>query len=42
MGIIKEWLRTQRLRNQLMEVFGKAGLYTEHQTRGDKVSKKVK
>ncbi|MES5869132.1 FtsK/SpoIIIE domain-containing protein [Bacillus cereus group sp. RP32] len=37
MGIIKEWLRTQRLRNQLMEVFGKAGLYTEHQTRGGKV-----
>ncbi|MEX0135171.1 DNA translocase FtsK [Bacillus nitratireducens] len=37
MGIIKEWLCTQRLRNQLMEVFGKAGLYTEHQTRGGKV-----
>lgn len=37
MGIIKEWVRTQRLRNQLMEVFGKAGLYTEHQTRGGKV-----
>ncbi|MGE1044282.1 FtsK/SpoIIIE domain-containing protein, partial [Bacillus wiedmannii] len=37
MGIIKEWLRMQRLRNQLMEVFGKAGLYTEHQTRGGKV-----
>ncbi|ALZ64673.1 DNA translocase FtsK (plasmid) [Bacillus cereus] len=37
MRIIKEWLHTQRLRNQLIEVFGKAGLYTEHQTRGGKV-----
>jgi hypothetical protein len=36
MRIIKEWLHTQRLRNQLIEVFGKASLYTEHQTRGEK------
>ncbi len=27
----------KRLRNQLIEIFGKAGLYTEHQTRGGKV-----
>ncbi|KWU59015.1 cell division protein FtsK [Bacillus mycoides] len=37
MKLIKKWLHTQRLRNQLIEVFGKAGLYTEHQTRGGKV-----
>lgn len=37
MKLIKKWLLTQRLRNQLIEVFGKAGLYTEHQTRGGKV-----
>ncbi|AIW88240.1 ftsK/SpoIIIE family protein [Bacillus mycoides] len=37
MRIIKDWLHTQSLRNQLIEVFGKAGLYTEHQTRGGKV-----
>ncbi|PFM59848.1 cell division protein FtsK [Bacillus cereus] len=37
MRIIKEWLNKQKLRNQLIEVFGKAGLYTEHQTRGGKV-----
>ncbi|MCW9134061.1 FtsK/SpoIIIE domain-containing protein [Bacillus paramycoides] len=38
MRIIKEWLNKQKLRNQLIEVFGKAGLYTEHQTRGGKVA----
>ncbi|TCJ77660.1 UNVERIFIED_ORG: S-DNA-T family DNA segregation ATPase FtsK/SpoIIIE [Bacillus cereus] len=37
MRIIKEWLHTQKLRNQLKEVFAKAGLFTEHQTRGGKV-----
>lgn len=37
MGIIKEWLHKQRLKNQLMEVFGKAGLYVGHQTRGGKI-----
>ncbi|EJV42378.1 hypothetical protein IEK_05707 [Bacillus toyonensis] len=37
MKLIKKWLLTQRLRNQLIEVFGKASLYTEHQTRGGKV-----
>lgn len=37
MGIIKEWLHKQSLRNQLIEVFGKAGLYVDHQTRGGKV-----
>ncbi|PFS62820.1 cell division protein FtsK [Bacillus cereus] len=37
MRIIKEWLHTQKLRNRLKEVFAKAGLYTEHQTRGGKV-----
>ncbi|MBF7149463.1 FtsK/SpoIIIE domain-containing protein [Bacillus toyonensis] len=37
MKLIKKWFLTQRLRNQLIEVFGKAGLYTEHQTRGGKV-----
>ncbi|MCU4969238.1 FtsK/SpoIIIE domain-containing protein [Bacillus toyonensis] len=37
MGIIKEWLHKQNLKNQLIEVFGKAGLYVDHQTRGGKV-----
>ncbi|HFR4146060.1 TPA: FtsK/SpoIIIE domain-containing protein [Bacillus cereus] len=37
MGIIKEWLHKQGLKNQLIEVFGKAGLYVDHQTRGGKV-----
>ncbi|HDR6315586.1 FtsK/SpoIIIE domain-containing protein [Bacillus mobilis] len=37
MRIIKEWLHIQKLRNRLKEVFAKAGLYTEHQTRGGKV-----
>lgn len=37
MGIIKEWLHKQSLKNQLIEVFGKAGLYVDHQTRGGKV-----
>lgn len=37
MGIIKEWLHKQSLKNQLIEVFGKAGLYIDHQTRGGKV-----
>lgn len=37
MGIIKEWLHKQNLKHQLIEVFGKAGLYVDHQTRGGKV-----
>ncbi|PGO42996.1 cell division protein FtsK [Bacillus thuringiensis] len=37
MEFIKEWLHKQGLRNQLMEVFGKAGLFVDHQTRGGKV-----
>lgn len=37
MGIIKEWFHKQSLKNQLIEVFGKAGLYVDHQTRGGKV-----
>ncbi|PGU60330.1 FtsK/SpoIIIE domain-containing protein [Bacillus cereus] len=37
MGIIKEWIHKQNLKNQLIEVFGKAGLYVDHQTRGGKV-----
>ncbi len=38
MGIVQEWLHKQNLKNQLIEVFGKAGLYVDHQTRGGKVS----
>ncbi|MGX5633794.1 FtsK/SpoIIIE domain-containing protein [Bacillus thuringiensis] len=34
MEIIKEWLHRKALKHQLIEVFDKAGLYTEHQTRG--------
>ncbi|WP_416808856.1 FtsK/SpoIIIE domain-containing protein [Bacillus thuringiensis] len=37
MGLIKDWLHNQNLKNQLIEVFGKAGLYVDHQTRGGKV-----
>lgn len=37
MGVIKEWLHKQNLKNQLIEVFGKAGLFVDHQTRGGKV-----
>ncbi|HHY2677490.1 TPA: FtsK/SpoIIIE domain-containing protein [Bacillus toyonensis] len=37
MGLIKEWLHKQSLKNQLIEVFGKAGLYVDHRTRGGKV-----
>lgn len=37
MGIVKDWLHKQSLKNRLMEVFGKAGLYVDHQTRGGKV-----
>lgn len=37
MGFVKEWLYKQSLKNQLIEVFGKAGLYVDHQTRGGKV-----
>ncbi|ARJ20129.1 cell division protein FtsK [Bacillus mycoides] len=37
MGIIKEWLHKRSLKHQIIEVFQKAGLYTEHQTRGGKV-----
>ncbi|PGU80049.1 cell division protein FtsK [Bacillus cereus] len=37
MGIIKEWIHKQNLKNQLIEVFGKAGLFVDHQTRGGKV-----
>jgi len=37
MGLFKEWLHKQNLKNQLIEVFGKAGLFVDHQTRGGKV-----
>ncbi|KXY76036.1 cell division protein FtsK [Bacillus cereus] len=37
MGFVKEWLHKQNLKNQLIEVFGKAGLFVDHQTRGGKV-----
>ncbi|MGH0601518.1 FtsK/SpoIIIE domain-containing protein [Bacillus mycoides] len=37
MGFVKDWLHKQNLKNQLIEVFGKAGLYVDHQTRGGKV-----
>lgn len=37
MGLFKEWFHKQSLKNQLIEVFGKAGLYVDHQTRGGKV-----
>ena len=37
MGIIKEWIHKQSLKNRLIEVFGKAGLCVDHQTRGGKV-----
>ncbi|HEF5705445.1 TPA: cell division protein FtsK, partial [Bacillus paranthracis] len=37
MGIVKDWLHKQNLKNQLIEVFGKAGLFVDHQTRGGKV-----
>ncbi|PEJ77837.1 FtsK/SpoIIIE domain-containing protein [Bacillus wiedmannii] len=37
MGIIKEWLHKRSLKHQIIEVFQKAGLYTEHQTRGGKI-----
>ncbi|WP_350370983.1 FtsK/SpoIIIE domain-containing protein (plasmid) [Bacillus cereus] len=37
MGILKDWLHKQSLKNRLIEVFVKAGLYVDHQTRGGKV-----
>ncbi|MGG0261469.1 FtsK/SpoIIIE domain-containing protein [Bacillus mycoides] len=37
MGIIKEWLHKRSLKHQIIEVFQKTGLYTEHQTRGGKI-----
>ncbi|PEF02083.1 cell division protein FtsK [Bacillus thuringiensis] len=37
MGFVKDWFHKQNLKNQLIEVFGKAGLYVDHQTRGGKV-----
>lgn len=37
MEFIKEWLHKQNLKNQLIEVFGKASLYVDRQTRGGKV-----
>ncbi|PEW46576.1 cell division protein FtsK [Bacillus thuringiensis] len=37
MGIVKDWFHKQSLKNQLIEVFGKSGLYVDHQTRGGKV-----
>ncbi|WP_422118228.1 FtsK/SpoIIIE domain-containing protein (plasmid) [Bacillus thuringiensis] len=37
MGIVKDWFHKQSLKNQLIEVFGKVGLYVDHQTRGGKV-----
>ncbi|PGK10529.1 cell division protein FtsK [Bacillus cereus] len=37
MGIVKDWLYKRNLKNQLIEVFEKAGLFVDHQTRGGKV-----
>ncbi|PFW97689.1 FtsK/SpoIIIE domain-containing protein [Bacillus pseudomycoides] len=37
MRVVKDWLHKQSLKNQLIEVFGKAALYVDHQTRGGKV-----
>ncbi|MEH6848551.1 FtsK/SpoIIIE domain-containing protein [Bacillus pseudomycoides] len=37
MRIVKDWINKQSLKNQLIEVFGKAGLYIDHQTRGGKI-----
>lgn len=37
MGLFKEWFHKRNLKNQLIEVFGKAGLFVDHQTRGGKV-----
>ncbi|MED3036019.1 cell division protein FtsK [Bacillus thuringiensis] len=37
MGLFKEWLHKQNLKNQLIEVFRKTGLFVDHQTRGGKV-----
>ncbi|MDM5152499.1 FtsK/SpoIIIE domain-containing protein [Bacillus sp. DX1.1] len=37
MDIVKEWLQKRSLKHQLAEVFRKAGLYFEHETRGGKV-----
>ncbi|MED3466572.1 FtsK/SpoIIIE domain-containing protein [Bacillus thuringiensis] len=37
MGIIKEWLHKRSLKHQIIEVFQRAGLYTEHQTRGGEI-----
>lgn len=34
---LKEWMYKRSLKQQLMEVFRKAGLYREHQTRGGKI-----
>ncbi|MCQ6306048.1 FtsK/SpoIIIE domain-containing protein [Bacillus cereus] len=38
MGVLQEWLHKRSLKQQLLGVFQKAGLYMEHQTRGGKVS----
>lgn len=35
MGIIKDWIYKRSLKNRLIEVFDKSGLYIEHQTRGE-------
>lgn len=37
MEILKKWFHKQSLKNQLKEVFGKAGLFVDQQTRGGKV-----
>jgi len=37
MGKLKGWMYKRSLKQQLIEVFRKAGLYREHQTRGGKV-----
>lgn len=37
MGIIKDWIFKRSLKNRLIEVFDKSGLYIEHQTRGGKI-----
>ncbi|PFM62545.1 cell division protein FtsK [Bacillus cereus] len=37
MEIIKEWLHKRNLKHRLIDVFHKADLYREHQTRGGKI-----
>ncbi|CAM4399496.1 cell division protein FtsK [Bacillus manliponensis] len=37
MKLVKEWFHQKTLKHQLTEVFQKAGLYVEHETKGGKV-----